>query len=272
MVISIITVGMNHKRYIERLYHTLLVEHRPKTEFECIYVDNCSTDGSIEFLMSHYPEVKILKNEQPLGFGANNNLGVKGAVGKYVAIINPDIEILDDSLDKMVTYAEKHQEFGILAPQLLNPNGSLQYSIRAFVTLKLILNRFLSRGKDESTNPYVSEYLCKDMDTNTVQPVNWAMGAALFLKREFYEEIGGFDEDYFLYMEDEDICLRSWKKGKPVIYNPEIKMVHNHLRASAKLGKKTLMHFKSLYTFFCKHGFNIKSPVSQGKLVAEWLQ
>lgn len=269
MMISIITVGMNHKKYIERFYYTLLVEHRPQTEFECIYVDNCSTDNSVEFLTQHYSEVKILKNKHPLGFGANNNLGVKEAKGKYVAIINPDIEILDNSLDWMVTYAETHQEFGILAPQLLNPDGSLQYSVRAFVTLKLILNRFLSRGKDESTNPYVSKYLCKDMDVNAVQPVNWAMGAALFLKREFYEELGGFDEDYFLYMEDEDICLRSWKLGKQVVYFPEAKMTHNHLRGSAKLGKKTVLHFKSLFTFFQKHGMNIKSPVENGVVIEQ---
>ena len=106
------------------------------------------------------------------------------------------------------------------------------------------------------------QYLCKDIDIDKVQPINWAVGAALFISSKLYRELGGFDLDYFLYMEDEDLALRVWKSGQPVIYVPSSHMVHNHLRASSHLGKKAWIHFKSLMTFFRKHGFHIPDYAS----------
>lgn len=262
MDISIITVGMNHKKYIENLYRTLLVENRPKLEFECIYVDNCSTDGSQEWLKETYPEVKIIQNDCPLGFGENNNKGAKIAVGKYIAIINPDIEFFDDAIDRMVSWMEEHSgEYGIVGPKLLNPDRTIQYSARKFMTVKMLFFRLLSRGKDYSNLSKVGDYLCRDIDVNDVQPVNWVIGAAMFCTNEFYKQLRGFDEDYFLYVEDEDLCIRSWKNTKPVILMGNIAVIHNHLRASNKIGKNMLMHFKSYFIFFRKHGMHVKDYV-----------
>lgn len=81
------------------------------------------------------------------------------------------------------------------------------------------------------------------------------------MSKDTYAELGGFDLDYFLYMEDEDICLRCWKIKKPVIYLPQSKMIHNHLRASAKIGKKTILHIKSMYTFLKSTVFLLKVPI-----------
>lgn len=260
--ISIITVGMNHLKFIKNLYKTLLVEHRPTCDFECVYVDNCSKDESSDWLRETYPEVKIVQNAKPLGFGENNNNGVKVATGEYVAIINPDIEFFDDAIDRIVAWMDEHKgEYGIVGPKLLNPDRTVQYSARNFITLKSFLNRAKTRGNDDALNEEVEEYLCRNLDMDKLQPVNWIMGAAMFATREFYNELGGFDEDYFLYMEDEDLCLRSWKAGKPVIFDGTTAVVHNHLRGSKKIGKKMFKHFQSLYTFFQKHGVNVKNYV-----------
>ena len=267
--VSIITIGMNHLRFIQNLYRTLLTEHRPKISFEVIYVDNCSQDGSVEWLSETYPEVKIIKNDNVLGFGENNNIGVMASTGRYIAIINPDIEFLDDAIDKLYQYAEKMKgDFGILAPKLLNPDRSVQYSARNFITIRTFLNRAISRGNDETNNSSVGNYLCKNMETGKVQPVNWVMGAALFLPRDMYAKLGGFDLSYFLYMEDEDLCLRAWKKGRQVIYCGDIAVIHNHQKGSRKVGKKMLIHFQSLFTFFRKHGWNIQNPVVNGTITA----
>ena len=107
----------------------------------------------------------------------------------------------------------------------------------------------------------MGDYLCRNLDMDKIQPVNWIMGAAMFATREFYNALGGFDEDYFLYMEDEDLCLRSWKAGKPVIFAGNVAVIHNHLRGSKKIGKKMIKHFQSLFTFFKKHGLNVKNYV-----------
>lgn len=256
--LSIIIVGMNHLHYVKRLMQTLFIECRPKVEFEVIYVDNCSVDGTEEWIRNNFPQVKIIENKIPLGFGENNNKGVKFSSGEFVAIINPDIEIRDDSIDIILDYMKKHVQVGIVAPQLLNPDGSIQCSYRRFITIKSLFYRFLSNGKDSSNNEEVRKYLCKDMDCNKEQYIDWAIGAALFLKRDTFDMLGGFDTSYYLYMEDEDLCLRSWQNNKPVVYLPESKMIHNHLRASKKIGKKMFMHIKSMITFFRKHGLNVK--------------
>ncbi len=223
-----------------------------------IYVDNCSSDGSVEFVRENYPQVTIIRNQEALGFGENNNKGALAAHGEYIAIINPDIIVRGDALWQMLTYAEGHPEVGIIVPQLLNPNGSLQRSVRRYIDVKTLIPRALTKGEDSADNEKINSYLCKDMDCSKTQEVDWAIGAALFLKRELYAELGGFDTDYFLYMEDEDICLRSWKLKRPVVYLPTAQMTHNHLRASSKIGKTMFVHVKSMITFFRKHGLSPK--------------
>ena len=257
--ISIITVGMNHLSYIEQLYKSLYKDYLPNVSFEAIYVDNCSTDESVNFIKTNYPQVKIIANTVPLGFGENNNKGVFASTGKYIAIINPDIVVHPESLDKLFNFAEKHPEIGIIVPKLLNVDGTLQYSVRGFISLSILFARIRTKGNDNATDKEVDKYLCRNLDYNKTQAVDWAIGAAFFLSRDMFAELGGFDLDYFLYMEDEDICLRSWKLDKPVVYYPEAIMTHNHLRGSSKLGKKTFLHLNSMKTFFQKHGFHVPS-------------
>ena len=251
---------MNHKDFIKRLYDSIFVDGNSTLDCEVIYVDNCSTDGSVDMVKSNYPKVKILVNDRIYGFGENNNRGAEMASGKYLAIINPDIILQKNSLDRLFEYAENNDSWGVLAPKLLNADGTLQYSVRKFVSLKIMLSRFFTVGKDSCENETVNDYLNKDIDSSKVQMVDWAIGAALFVRRDFFQKMGGFDLDYFLYMEDEDFCLRCWKNGKPVVYVPQSEMMHTHLRSSSKLNKMTFVHFKSLLTFFRKHGINVKRP------------
>ena len=259
--LSIVIVGMNHIAYLKELLPSIGINYPPPfanrgidVQTEIIYVDNCSTDGSVEYIEEHYPEVKILKNKTPLGFGENNNRGVLASTGAYIAIINPDIVALPGSLRLLYEYAKQHPECGVVVPQLLNPDHTLQYSVRSFVTPHTLFSRALSKGKDNTDNEEVNRYLCKEIDFEKIQTVDWAIGAAFLLSRDWYAELGGFDTDYFLYMEDEDLCLRSWKANRPVVYCPQSKMIHNHQRASSKIGKKMFIHLKSLFTFFRKHG------------------
>ena len=260
--ISIVTVGMNHLRYLKDLLPSVYgpiappISQNIAERVEMIYVDNCSSDGSVEYIRKNYPQVTVIQNQQALGFGENNNKGVLAAHGEYIAIINPDITVKGDALWKMLDYAEEHEEAGIIVPQLLNPDGTLQRSVRRYIDLKSLVSRGLTKGRDNANDERVNRYLCKDIDFSKTQEVDWAIGAAMFMKRELYAELGGFDTDYFLYMEDEDICLRSWKLKRPVVYLPTAQMTHNHLRASSKIGKKMFIHMKSMMTFFKKHGFS----------------
>ncbi|QES89308.1 glycosyltransferase family 2 protein [Rhizosphaericola mali] len=256
--VSIITVGMNHLKYLKSLFHSLFFENRPLLRFEVIYIDNCSMDGSVDYISSNYPEVKIFPNEQSYGFGKNNNIGVEKANGKYIAIINPDIVLLQGSIDRLFNYSETFSEATLIVPQLLNPDLTFQNSVRRFMTLKTFLYRLVTRANDEVSNALNNYYLCKDIDFSKIQYIDWALGAAFFLPRSLYNKLNGFDTDYIMYVEDTDFCLRAWKNGHKVIYNPSSKMIHNHLRGSSKIGKKTLLHLKSYMLFFEKHGLFIK--------------
>ena len=259
-MISIITVGMNHLLYLRNLFKSLddAGVFIDTNGYQMIYIDNCSTDGSVEFIQNNYPTVKILKNKKPLGFGENNNKGILASTGEYIAIINPDIVVFKDSLSELKQYLELNTNVGIVAPQLLNPDGTVQYSVRKFINIKRLGARIISLGKDSSNNKNVNDYLCKDINWTETQQVDWAIGAAYMIRRDVYATLGGFDNDYFLYMEDEDICLRCWLSGFPVVFHPTSKMIHNHLRASSKIGKKMFLHIKSMITFFKKHGLNVK--------------
>lgn len=261
--LSIIIVGMNHLIYLQDLFYSIFQEYPPKVNFEVIYVDNCSTDESIKYIEKEFPEVKILKNNKIKGFGENNNYAVSHSQGEYIAIINPDIVLLENSLDFLYEKLIKSPNIGILIPKLLNKDMTLQHSVRRFITLNTLFWRIIAKGNDNSKNTHVQAYVCKDMDYHKEQPIDWGIGAAMMLKRKTFEVLKGFDEDYFLYMEDEDLCLRSWKIGKPVIYYPESRMIHNHLRGSSKIGRKTYLHFKSMFTFFKKHGISVKSLIKK---------
>lgn len=256
--LSIITVGMNHRKYIEVLYGTLYGDCRPELDFETIYVDNCSSDDSVSFLSLHYPQVKVIKNMKPLGFGENNNKGVEVASGEYIALLNPDIILMKGSIETIISRAKTINRKEIIVPQLLNLDGTVQNSVRGFVTFRTILSRWFTWENDNTSNTRVRKYLCKDLDNTKEQEIDWAIGAAMFMSRETYVSLNGFDQRYFLYMEDEDLCLRAWEQNIPVIYYPKAKLIHHHLRGSAHISMRTLQHLRSLAVFFYLHGFNIK--------------
>lgn len=269
--ISIVTVGMNHLKYIKSLLNSLYGDGKPESSFEMIYIDNCSSDGSIDFIKEYYPSVRIIENTMPCGFGENNNKGAALANGKYIAIINPDIILEKNSLDNLYKYSENVKYDCIVVPKLLNLDRTLQYSVRGFITPWVFIMRFLTLGNDKTTNKTVENYLCKNINTDQIQFIDWAIGAALFLSTDLYKKLNGFDPSYFLYVEDVDLCLRSWDMGSPVIYYPKSEMIHNHLRASTKINKRTLNHIKSILIYFFKHGIFVgpKKSTSSLKLILE---
>src|SRR5690606_36210355 len=174
-------------KYLKDLFTSIFGKDAIDATFEVIYVDNCSTDGSITYIEEYFPQVRIIRNTTVKGFGENNNIGAKAARGEYIAIINPDIILFNNSLDILLKFSEKNPEIGILAPKLLNKDESYQYSVRRFITPKLFLYRALAKGDDYGKIKGNAYYLCKDIDVNATQYINWAVGAAYFMSRNHYE-------------------------------------------------------------------------------------
>lgn len=251
---------MNHLKFIKNYLHSLYEVCKPLISFELIYVDNCSNDGSIEYVHQNYPQVKIIENKKIKGFATNNNIGVKNSKGKYILFLNPDIILLPDAVDKLYFYLKENKSIGILVPKLLNVDLSIQFSFRKFMNLKIIFYRFFHNNKCNLKSKITQDYLLTNFDRNKTQPIDWAIGAAMFLTKEWFNQLNGFDEGYFLYVEDVDICLRNWKLGLPVVYYPESVFIHAHQKSSRFGWKKfKLMHIKSMLRLFFKHNLFFKS-------------
>ena len=155
--ISIITVGMNHLSYVKEMLASLYSVGSPSVSFEVIFVDNCSTDGTADYIRNNYPTIKLIENQKKYGFARNNNIGAKHAIGNYILILNPDIILTQGAIDKLYNYAIKHPSCGIVAPKLQNRDCSLQYSARRFPSIKILLNRALLIlfSNNDSKYPYL---------------------------------------------------------------------------------------------------------------------
>lgn len=189
-------------------------------EHRWIVVDNNSSDGSAE--LAEELGAEVIRRTENLGFSSSNNLGLEHATSDWIAFVNPDLTPRLDSLTRIANLADRHS--ALVAPQLVNQDGSLQPNARGFPTpVQKIVNRGIPL-------PFVKSR--RYTQTNFVEPtfIAWAMGAALCGRRELFESIGGWDSRYFIYYEDHDIGLRSWTVGHPVILDPASKWVHSWQR------------------------------------------
>ena len=220
-------------------------------------VDNNSQDNSCEFIKSSFPSVNIIRNCTNVGFGCAHNQVIKCTNSKYILILNPDIYVPHDGVARMLSFMEQHPNAGAVGCRLLNPDFSLQYSCRRFPNCFTILLRGIQKirnSKFEIRNSCRSYFLL-DFDHKTPTDVDWVTGACMLLRRQALEQKGLFDEKYFLYYEDADLCYRMWPDWQ-VFYYPHVYMVHHHLRQSHKLknAKQLLTHIRSALRFFSKYG------------------
>ena len=260
MKLSVIIVNYNHK-YFPKLAVEALEKSKTNFPFEIIVVDNASIDPeSIGFLeeASAAGRITLIKAPKNVGFGAGTNLGAKIAKGEDIFIHNPDVKVQPDSLSKLIEYMDANPDIGILGPKLVYSSGKVQESCRRLMTFTdLILNRtFLGRLPVFSHR--VKKYLMTDFDHNKVQEVDLLTGAAMIMKRSVFEEVGGFDERYFLFMEDFDLCREVRKISKKIIYYPEVTLEHYQKRLSqgsifSVLQKKVFwLHVVSALKYFIK--------------------
>jgi GT2 family glycosyltransferase len=253
VLLTVQIVNWNAREPLRAALRSIL-SHPPRFPYEIVVLDNASSDGSVQMLEKEFPEVRLLVSEQNLGFSRGHNLAARAARGKYLFILNPDTEVIPPALELLVDYAEQHPEVAIIGPKILNPDGSLQYSCRRFPNPTAALFRNTPLGKLFPNNPYTRDYLMTDWDHNSIREVDWVSGAALFIRRVVYEQLGGFDERFFMYCEDTDLCYRAWQAGYRVIYYPEPKIVHAIGRSTDLVANKMIITFhKSMYLFYKKH-------------------
>lgn len=251
--LSIIIVNWNVRELLRACLKSLTMDDRRLTtagswsgvqglwSVEIIVVDNASADGSAAMVAAEFPAVHLIANRENRGFTGGNNQGIAVARGRYVFFLNPDTVVVGDALTTMLAYMDAHPEIGVCGPQLRYGDGSLQSSCRRFPTLATALfeSTPLAWHWPASLNPWARRYRMEDLtpagEGADGTGVDWLVGAALMVRREVLEQIGGFDEGYFMYSEELDWCRRAKGAGWQIVYLPAAQIIHYEGKSSEQV-------------------------------------
>lgn len=218
-------------------------------------VDNGSDDGSVERIAAECPDVHLLRTENN-GFGHGVNFGVRATNSELVLVLNPDTEFVDRSIEKVAALMAEDVTIGIAGLDLRNPDGTRQYSARTAYDMLDILIRRTPLKKMWPFSVRNERHLMTDRWTGRTFDADWVMGTGFVIRREAFDQVSGMDTDFFLYMEDVDLCLRMRKANRRVVAVVDSILIHHHQRASADapLSKTGRMHMQSLLHFIRKNG------------------
>lgn len=227
---------------------------------EIIVVDNDSRDGSVELIKENFSGIRLIEADTNRGLAAGNNLGIRASHGKYLLIINPDIALFPDEIERMIDYLDHNPTMALIGPKLLNPDGSIQTSCYHFPDPLIPIYRRTPIGKLWFAKKSLQRYLMSHLDRSKSQPVDWVLGACMMVRQQAIDRVGVMDERYFLYFEDVDWCRRFWAAGYQVAYFTEAKLVHYHRRLSAEspglsgiFTAATRIHIQSGLLYFIKY-------------------
>lgn len=235
--ISIIIVNYKMKESIRAALLTLFLDIKDlPLSVAVTVVDNNSEDGVGEMVEKEFPRVLFLHNGGNIGFGAANNNAVKYTPARYYFFLNPDTRFVEAAtIRRLFEFMEAKPRAGICAPRLTNSDGSLQFSCCRFPRVMVPLYRRTALGKTEMGKKQVDAFLMSDWEHDKRRMVDWVMGSAMFIRAAALKEVGLWDDRFFMYFEDTDLCRRFWLNHWPVYYVSDIVLEHAHHRESAKL-------------------------------------
>lgn len=257
--LSIIVVSWNVRTLLEACLASVF-RYAPQFPFEVIVIDNASHDASVDMITQKFSQVNCVANADNTGFASATNQGIKIARGEYILLLNPDTEVTEGSLEKLVSKIESDPKVGIVAPKLLNPDRTLQPSIRRFPTPFSQFLIFLKLRHLRRVPGAIQRYLNSDFDYEKTQEVDQPQGAAFLIRRSVLNAIGFFDEKFFIWFEEVDFCKRTQDAGWKIIYTPEAKIIHHggqSFRQRFSLDKQILFSTSCAY-YLWKH-FSWKS-------------
>ena len=254
MDLSIIIVNWNTKDLLRTCLNSIFEKTRGVT-FEVFVIDNASKDGSVEMIRQNFPNVRLIANSQNKGFAAANNQGIQLSRGANVVLLNPDTELIEDSLTLLVTFMEHHRNCGICGCHLLNPDRSHQSSVRRFPTFPDQLLILLKIHHLFPNTSIFQRYQAHDMDYTKAQSVDQVMGACFLVKRVVFEKIGLLDQRFFNWFEEVDFCKRAKGAGYSIWYTGDTSMIHHYGQSFGQLLPlpKQKMWNRSLRYYFYKH-------------------
>jgi len=249
-----LTVGIinwNTRNLLEECLNSIF-EVESSNSFNVVVVDNDSTDGSPEMVKEKFPQVTLKENSRNVGYAVAANQIIKQSNTPYLFLLNSDTKLVSASFEEMVGFMNMHPSVGVVGPLVLNSDGTIQYSCRNFPSfIDATIHAFL--GMLVPSNPYSGRYKMMECNRQSEQKVDWVSGAAMFLRKKAIESIKGFDEGYYMYVEDMDLCYRLQLSGWDAYYLPQVEIYHHIGQSSQQRSTKMIIeHQKSIYRFYSK--------------------
>lgn len=225
MDISIIIVSWNTKDILLKCLQSLEQETKCLLT-EIIVVDNCSTDGSPEAVKIAFPEVKLIKNTSNLGFAKANNIGILNSSGRYICLVNSDVIVQKECFKPILEYMDDHPEIGILGPQVLNPDHTIQNSCRRFPTLQNSLFGAFALQRIFQHSHLAGEFNSNALPQDRPSNIDVIYGCFWMVNGKALDSVGLLDDEFFIFGEDIDWCKRFWEAGYRVVYFPLVSVIH----------------------------------------------
>ncbi len=261
-MISVLTVNYRSAPDLALLAESLRCR-TGDTDVELIVTNN-SREQLPDLAGGQSLRVKVIPSAN-VGYAAGINLAYRQACGDVIFVANPDVRILTGTFEAAIARLNAESDIGAILPMLRHPDGGVQLSVRRFYTWPVVMYarspfRLLARKPG-----FFREYLCEDLDRTAPADVDWGLGGAMFLRRADCGRDAIFDERFFLYFEDVDLCYRIWQGGRRVVYCPEIECTHAHRRMSRiPFTRAGWHHFRSLAHFIAKHRGLPRRPACHG--------
>ena len=267
MDLSVIIVNYNVKYFLEQCLHSVL-RAQGDIKTEVFVVDNNSVDGSCAMVQEKFPGVKLIRNEENLGFSVANNQAIRESAGKYILLLNPDTVIEEDTLIKCVSYIDAHPKAGGLGVKMIDGKGDfLPESKRALPTPGVAFYKVFGLSRLFPKSRVFGRYHLGFMDRDEIHSVDVLPGAFMMLRRSALDEVGLLDEDFFMYGEDIDISYRLLNAGYENIYYPETAIIHYKGESTKKGSLNYVMTFYNAMRIFARKHYSRKMARSYSLII-----
>ena len=249
--IDVVVVNYNAGEHLRRCIDSVF-EHAGDARMEVVVVDNASRDGSSGAAREGHPEVRLVENADNRGFATAANQGIRATAAPYVFVLNPDATITGGTLSAFVKLAEERPSVAVFGPLVRDPDGSIYPSARKVPSIgEAVGHAFLHPFAPD--NRFSRAYTMAEWDRATEREVSWVSGSSMLLRRTALEGVGLFDEGYFMYAEDADLCTRIREAGWTVLFTPELEVTHVRGVSTGNSKRMIREHSRSIYRYFSKH-------------------
>ena len=255
MDLTISIINHNHCDMVVPLLDSIIV-HTHSISYEVFVINNVPDDGCSNKLASRFPQINMLDNDQPLGFAANNNQVLRLARGRYTILLNDDMLLINDALDRMVAYMDGNVSVGAIGCQLLNRDGTLQRSSwRGFPSFRTLFVDLFYLSKWFPRLSLVRRFEATFQSSNPVD-VDYLLGACIMVRSKVIEQVGLLDERFFMFLEETDWCFRIKQHGWQIFWVPDAKIVHYGQQSVSRDPERFVpMLYGNYCRFGRKHGY-----------------